>query len=103
MSESNNNNEEKEFQLGPKSFAYIGINLIVLIVVTLIGNYAPSKPDLTWIRYALGGELLAGIGLIMTYNSSKTTRTTQNKYTGIFLAIVGVVILIYGIVKRFLL
>lgn len=93
---------EGSFKLGPFQTLYLGASLFALIVLTLVMNNT-EKLDINWIRFVIGGQLLSGIGLIMSYNANTSKKSTQDKYSGLFFVGAGIIVIIFTIVKRFFL
>lgn len=91
---------DKDFKLSPLALFYVAVSLVAIIGITLYGNGTGKGAELSWLRYALCGQLFAGIGVIMFRKSRESSSETKNKYSGVMLIVAGVIVVILGILKK---
>ncbi len=93
---------DQELKLSPLALIYVAISLVAIIGITLYGNGTGKGAELSWLRYALCGQLFAGIGVILFRKSKETSSEAKNKYSGVMLIIAGIIVVILGILKKVL-
>ncbi len=93
---------DEQIKLSPLAIIYIAISLIAVIAVTLYGNGTSTGAELSWLRYVLCGQLFAGVGVIMFKKSRESSNKTKNQSSGVMLIVAGIIVVILGIIKRFI-
>ena len=80
-----------DLKINPIAMGYVIISLLALIVVSFFDQ-------LIWYKVIIGGQLLSGVGFIYRAYCKK-----ERRVIGIVLVIAGIAVLIFGILKGFIL